>query len=63
MRHAIKTSQLKQVMGCAYQLGVTFKPSSVVGFMELKSWPQNMKAKDVKEHFSKALGVDFELVG
>ena len=50
-------------MGYAYQLGVTFKPSSVAGFMELKSWPQNMKAKDVKEHFSKALGVDFELVG
>lgn len=63
MRHAIKTSQLKQVMGYAYQLGVTFKPSSVAGFMELKSWPQNMKARDVKEHFSEALGVDFELVG
>ena len=63
MRHAIKVSQLKQVIGYAYQLGVTFKPSSVVGFMELKTWPQNMKAKDVKEHFSEALGVDFQLVG
>lgn len=63
MRHAIKTSQLSKVMGYAYQLGVTFKPSSVAGFMELKSWPQNMKAKDVKEHFSKALGINFELVG
>lgn len=63
MRHAIKTSQLSKVIGYAYQLGVTFKPSSVVGFMELKSWPEDMKARDVKEHFSKALGVNFELVG
>ena len=63
MRHAIKASQLSKVMCYAYQLGVTFKPSSVVGFMELKSWPEDMKARDVKEHFSKVLGVNFELVG
>lgn len=63
MRHAIKTSQLSKVIGYAYQLGVTFKPSPVQGFMELNTWPVDMKAKDVKEHFQNVLGIQFELVG
>lgn len=62
MKHAIKTSQLKQVMGYAYQLGVTFKPSPVQGYMELNTWPESMSAKEVKDYFLNVLKSPFELV-
>ena len=49
-------------MGYAYQLGVTFKPSPVQGYMELNTWPESMSAKEVKDYFLNVLKSPFELV-
>ena len=55
MRHALATHQLSNIIGYAYQMGVTFKPSKKSpGFMELKSWPKGKTAQEIKDYFKDA---------
>ena len=63
MRHALTTNQLSSIIGYAYQMGVTFKPSKKSpGFMELKSWPKGKTAQEIKDYFKDVLQTPFQLI-
>lgn len=62
MRHYLSKANLSKVMGYAINLGVKFKESKInKDYVELSSWPEDMKAQDVKEYF-KSLNAPFELI-
>ena len=63
MRHALPVQQLAKVIGYAHQMNVTFKPAKVQGFMELKSWPKDKTAQEIKDYFKEVLNMPFQLVG